>query len=205
MSVSTRLIRVCMPRVAVAAAMLATWPLAGFPQSAPASSSTAMSMDMGMMSGMDHASMSGMAMPATSATAATPVAAGGVEHKAGPKPAVAPIEPASHKHPMDHSGMPGMRSGSMPAMNKSTGISMPAAESAKMPSMQHPAMTGMAPAQATRGDHATMSANDHASLSGMNMGAMQGGSAPPNARSDDYSDGVGYGPMMPHMHGNGGS
>ena len=202
MSVSTRLIRAHMPCVVVAAAMLATWPLAGFAQSGPASSSTVMSMDMAMMPGMDHASMSDMAMPASSATAATPVAAGRLKHKAGPKPA-APVEPASHKHLMDHSGMPGMHSGPMPAMNKSTDISMPAAESATMPSMQQPAMTGMAPAQAKRGDHATMSANDHASMSGMSMGAMQGGSAPPNARSDDYSDGVGYGPMMPHMHGNG--
>ncbi|MFC5526368.1 copper resistance protein B [Rhodanobacter ginsengisoli] len=67
--------------------------------------------------------------------------------------------------------------------------------------MQHPAMPGTAPARLKGGDHATMRANDHASMSGMNMGAMQGGSAPPDARSPDYSDGVGYGPMKPHMHG----
>jgi len=41
------------------------------------------------------------------------------------------------------------------------------------------------------------------SMSGMIMGAMQGGSAPPGARSPDYSDGVGYGPMKLHLHGNG--
>jgi copper resistance protein B len=102
---------------------------------------------------------------------------------------------------MDHGGMAGMHSGSMADSNKSTGMAMPAAESATMPSMHHPAMSGMAPAAPKGGDHATMPANNHASVSGMNMGTMQGGSAPPDARSPDYSDGVGYGPMKPHMHG----
>jgi len=37
----------------------------------------------------------------------------------------------------------------------------------------------------------------------MNMASMQGGSAPPAARSPDYSEGVDYGQMQPHMHGNG--
>ncbi|MEO8810446.1 MAG: copper resistance protein B [Rhodanobacter sp.] len=38
--------------------------------------------------------------------------------------------------------------------------------------------------------------------SAMSMGSMQGGSAPPGARSPDYSDGVGYGSMNAHLAGN---
>ncbi len=36
---------------------------------------------------------------------------------------------------------------------------------------------------------------DHGAMSGRTKGPMQGGSPPPNARSPDYSDGVGYGAM----------
>ena len=48
---------------------------------------------------------------------------------------------------------------------------------------------------------------DHSSqaqdaMGGMSMGSMQGGSAPPGARSPDYSDGVGYGPIKAHLAGN---
>lgn len=38
-------------------------------------------------------------------------------------------------------------------------------------------------------------------MPGMSMDSMQGGSVPPDARSPDYSDGVGYGALKPHMHG----
>lgn len=48
--------------------------------------------------------------------------------------------------------------------------------------------------------HSTM---DHGPMADMKMDAMQGGSAPPDARSPDYSDGVGYGPLRPHPHGKG--
>ena len=67
--------------------------------------------------------------------------------------------------------------------------------------MEMGAMTGM--------DHAGMGHTMDASpsmqnpMSGMNMDSMQGGDAPPDARSPDYSDGEGYGAMEPHMHGNG--
>ena len=37
--------------------------------------------------------------------------------------------------------------------------------------------------------------SDMNSMPGMNMGPMQGGSPPPDARSPDYSEGVGYGSM----------
>ena len=226
MSTPTRLIRARFPRVAVAAAMLVTWPLVGFAQSVPASSSTSSSMAMGAMPGMDHASMPGMTMPAASTTVATPAAAVSHQHKAGRKPA-ARSKPAGHMHGMDHSDMPGMHSSSMPEMNKPAATVIPAAKQAKMPPMSHAAMPGMAPAAVKDSDHALMPGMDHAamssmdhagmdhapmagmtdgspapqdSMSGMNMGAMQGGSPPPDARSPDYSDGVGYGPMMPHMH-----
>ncbi len=67
-------------------------------------------------------------------------------------------------------------------------------------SMDMEAMPGM--------DHAPVAgaterpASEHDSMAGMDMGTMQGGSAPPDARSPDYSDGVGYGPLKPHLHGN---
>jgi len=59
-------------------------------------------------------------------------------------------------------------------------------------------------------DHSTMdhastghSTMDHGPMADMKMDAMQGGSAPPDARSPDYSDGVGHGPLRPHPHGKG--
>ena len=64
----------------------------------------------------------------------------------------------------------------MPGMNRPA----PAAEDHSqdgMPGMDHGGMQGMG------------------SMPGMMMGPMQGGSPPPNARSPDYSDGIGYGPM----------
>ena len=149
------------------------------------------SMDMGSMPGMDHASM-----PAASATVVAPAPAVSHKHKAGRKPA-APVKPAGHMPGMDHGGMP---AASMPAMNKSVRSATSVAEPAQMPAMEHAAMSGM--------DHAPMAGMTEGSpatqdvMSGMTMGAMQGGSPPPHARSPDYSDGVGYGPMTPGMHGN---
>ena len=57
-----------------------------------------------------------------------------------------------------------------------------------------PAMEGM---QAT--GHGSMhhgGAQGSGSMGGMPMGPMQGGSPPPDARSPDYSDGIGYGPAL---------
>lgn len=196
MNVWIQFIRAHKLHVAVAAAVLATWPLAGFAHSAPAASSSSMSMDMGSMPGMDHASM-----PAASTTAVTPAAAVSHKHKADRKPA-APIKPARHMHGMDHGDMP---PASMPAMNKSVRTATSAAEPATMPAMDHAAMSGMDHADVGHAPVAGVTEGSPAmqdSMSGMKMGAMQGGSPPPDARSPDYSDGVGYGPMMPHMHGN---
>lgn len=47
-------------------------------------------------------------------------------------------------------------------------------------------------------DHPSLA---HDSMAGMSMDSMQGGSAPPSARSPDYSDGVDYGAMKAHMGG----
>jgi copper resistance protein B len=147
-------------RALLGAAILVALPLAVRAQSAPASSSTSGSMAMGAMPDMDHASMSGMAMPAASATVVAPAAVGSHGHKAGSESA-APIKPARHTTGMDHAGR------------------------------GHAPMAGT-----TEGSPAAQG-----SMSGMNMDAMQGGSAPPDARSPDYSDGVGYGPLKLHLHG----
>jgi copper resistance protein B len=163
---------------------------------------------------MDHGSMPGMTMPATPAKPATPAAAGRAGHAHGTKPAA----PASLG-----SGMSGMHSKAMPGMHPSTDADKPAAAATAMPSMP-----GMTPEPMRDGtgkampvmDHATMSGTDHGVMdhgslpgmgqaagsqqgatSGMSMDSMQGGSAPPDARSPDHSEGVGDGPMKPHMHG----
>jgi copper resistance protein B len=75
-----------------------------------------------------------------------------------------------------------------------TGVAQSApASSASAAAMEMTAMPGV--------DHDDMAAMHHdpqqmqGSMPEMNMGAMQGGSAPPDARSPDYSDGVGYGSM----------
>ena len=44
-------------------------------------------------------------------------------------------------------------------------------------------------------DHSAAKRPAQAGMAGMSMGPMQGGNAPANARSPDYSDGVGYGSM----------
>lgn len=64
--------------------------------------------------------------------------------------------------------------------------------------MQHMDHSAMHATPAQAGDHA---APEDGAMQGMSMDSMQGGSAPPGARSPDYSDGVGYGPMKPHMAG----
>jgi len=91
-----------------------------------------------------------------------------------------PAKPAASAAPtggmsgMDHASMPGMSSGAMQGM-----------EDSGMAGMDHGAMP-----KKDQGGMAGMGA-----MPGMTMGPMQGGSPPPNARSPDYSDGVGYGSM----------
>ncbi len=116
---------------------------------------------------------------------------------------------------MDHTGMPGM---AMPA--KAGGTTKPAAKvSGKKAKKKHapaaPASVSHEMTDMSGMDHGTMPAAraampgmDHdaapaiGSMPGMTMGPMVGGSAPADARSGDYSDGIAGSPMDGlHMHG----
>ena len=157
-------------RSALLAALMIATPLAAVAQSAPASSSSTVPMDMGAMPGVDHAGMQGMAMPATADSAAKPAMNAPIK-----KPNV-PDTPAPSSAGMhDMSGM----------------------DHGPMPEMDHGAMTGMNHGPAP----ATPATSDHA-MPGMAMGPMQGGRAPADARSGDYSDGIAASPAHElHMHG----
>lgn len=112
------------------------------------------------------------AEPAPDATAA---GTHGVAGMAG-MPATEPMASSRHAgHGVDHTAMPGM--GAHP---------MQAAPRAGQSSEAAGPMPGMSPAP---------DPHQH----GMTMGAMQGGHAPPGARSPDYSDGV-PASTMPGMH-----
>ncbi|MGY3041657.1 copper resistance protein B [Rhodanobacter sp. TND4EL1] len=184
-------------------ALLLALPLAATAQSVPASSSTS-SMNMSSMPGMDHGSMAGMTMPAPASSAAKPATKAPAK-KAKKKPVSAAPTPASHA--MD--GMKGMDHSTMPNMDHSTMSDMPmpakpaasAAPVGDMPGMDHSSMPGMSPGAMQGMDHSATPPKGQgdmtgmAAMPGMTMGPMQGGSPPPNARSPDYSDGVGYGSM----------
>ncbi|TPG51047.1 copper resistance protein B [Rhodanobacter glycinis] len=125
---------------------------------------------------MDMSAMPGMAAPTQVGSTTRPAtkAPGAKERKK-----YAPAESTSSSHEMksmsdmDHDSMPGMDHAAMPGMNH-----------AAMPGMNHDA------------------GRDMGSIPGMTMGPMQGGSAPADARSDDYSDGVAGGSVHGlHMHG----
>jgi copper resistance protein B len=182
-------------------------------QTAPASSSTAAPMDMGSMPGMDHSSMPGMAMPAPSASAPKPANPMPVKKAKKHSAKHPPPTPASANNAMPGmDSMPGMDHGSMPSMAPSPPASASSTASGQMSGMDSAAMAGMKqpaapgtqsggsgmtpgsmPGGAMRGmDHGGMSSMKP--MSGMSVGPMQGGSPPPNARSPDYSNGVGYGP-----------
>jgi len=200
---------------ALLVALLLALPLAATAQNTPASSSTS-SMDMSAMPGMDHGSMPGMAMPATASSTAKPATKAPVK-KTTKKPVPASSIPASHgMDGMDHSTMPGMDHGAMPGMPMPARPAASAASTGDMSGMDHHSMSGMNSGPTKGMDHGSMSGMNHGSMSGMNhgtvqdmgsmpgmtMGPMQGGSAPADARSDDYSDGVAGSPIQGlHMHG----
>lgn len=121
-------------------------------------------------------------------------------------PASASSASSSDMPGMNHESMPGMDSDKPPAsastakpaaarddMQSMDGMqgmdhaSTPAVNPAPAPSASYPAIQPMR--------HGSMTPDQNDQMSGMRMGEMQGGSAPPNARSADYSDGIGYGPM----------
>ncbi len=175
--------------IALAAGGAAAQPVAA--QSVPASSTSAArpmdSMDMG---GMD---MGGMSMPASASSTKAPAASAtkhsakgggmaGMDHGQTAHPAPAPAASSgSPPQAMDAMDMGSMDMGGM--------------EHAAMPGMDHAnhAQGKRAPAQSSMSGMSGDSSGH--GMSGMTMGAMQGGKAPPDARSPDYSDGVGYGDM----------
>ncbi len=213
-------------------AVLLAVPLVAAAQHVLATSSTRVApMDMGSMSGMDH-SMSSMAMPASPATAAKSVATRLEKRKPAVKP-ISPTKAISGVSGADHSAMSGMddppppaSSGHAPSVGHGTLSDMghdsmsdtaPAAEltvqsseSGNMHGADHRAMPGMSPEKMNTTDHGSMPSMSHEavqgtdSMAGTTMGPMQGGSAPPHARSPDYSDGLTYG-ATEHLNMHGGA
>jgi len=163
-------------------ALLLALPPTAPAQTAPASSSSTSTVDMGAMPAADHGSMPGMAM---SATTPKPVKTPGKQ--AGKKSSTA--KPAAPSH--DMGAMPGMEHGAMSGL---TPAPIAAGDtSGSMQGMDHSAMPGMQHDEAAHAMHGGMPGMQ--STPDMTMGPMQGGRAPPDARSPDYSDGVGYGGM----------
>ena len=203
-------------RAALIIALLLALPLVAAAQTAPAASASSAPADMG---GMDMGAMPGMPMPAAAASRAAPASAAPARKRPRRKPAPPPSKGMQAMQGMDHGSM----AMPMPAISASTAAA-PASSSmhdmGNMPGMDHAAMPAAAqppaaPAAHDMEDMGDMSGMDHASMpgmdhgaakgaadagmggmAGMNMGPMQGGDAPANARSPDYSDGVGYGSMQ---------
>ena len=86
---------------------------------------------------------------------------------------------------MDHGTMDGM---AMPGSSGRNGVQQKAGKHAKAGAQPNGGAPGFPPAMKS-------------GMSGSAMDAMQGGDAPAGARNPDYSDGVGYGDLQPHMHG----
>ena len=185
MNMNPRVTLFVVGRSMLLAALLLAMPLAASAQENSASP-FAPKTDKQDTSGMDHSSMQGMTMPAESDTA-TPLAGKHKKKQAAPKHQV-DAKTAADMPGMDHASMPGMNHQEAPK---------------KSDAMDHAAMPSMNPAAPAAEDHSQdgMPGMDHGSMQGMGsvprmmMGSMQGGSPPPNARSPDYSDGIGYGPM----------
>jgi copper resistance protein B len=168
---------------------------------------------------MDHGSMPGMTMPAAASSNTKPATKAPAK-KAKKKPVPTSSTPAPHDMGgmpgMDHSSMPGMDHGAMPATPMSAHPPASAAPTGDMSEMDYSSMPGMNPEAMQGMDHSGMAGMDHGTMPqkgqgnmagmgampGMTMGPMQGGSAPADARSDDYSDGVAGSPVQGlHMHG----
>jgi copper resistance protein B len=116
-------------------------------------------------------------------------------------PATSSSAPSSDMQDMDQGSMAGMDMPTPPkkatqakedmqnmdAMQGMDHASTPATHAPSVPSASPEAMRPMPP-----GSTPSAPSDD---MSGMRMGSMRGGSAPPDARSADYSDGIGYGAM----------
>lgn len=145
---------------------------------APAWSMDHSAMDMNSMSHMDM-SMPTHKMHQTHAKQSSKkIQAKAKSHIAAkPKPVIKKTLPTAHEMPrMDRSAMP---------MNHET----------KMPKMDQGAMKMSNPEPAQTMDHH----GTHTMPMSHEMGKMQGGSAPENARSSDYSQGRDFGPIHPPM------
>ena len=170
-------------RLVLLTALLSALPMMVNAQTAPDSSSSWAPMDMGSKAAMNHGTMSGT----------TPSS-----------PSTVSLVPSGDMQGMHHDSMPDMDHGAMsdmaPQATPATSTDMqgmhhsttPNANPKAMESMEHGAMSGM---------HAPTPQNAGAT-GGVSMASMQGGSAPPGGRSPDYSDGVGYGSIKPHLAGN---
>lgn len=201
MSMRRRDISLAPLRPALLATLLLALPLAVVAQSAPAPAGSTAPMDMGAMPGMDHAGMHGMAMPATAGSSAQPATKTPAKKKTKkPHVPATPAPPAAGMHDMstmDHGSMPemdhgAMDHGAMSGMDHGSPPAAPATSGHAMPGMDHQAMPGMS--------HGA--AHDMAAMPGMTMGPMQGGRAPADARSGDYSDGIAATPAYRlHEHG----
>lgn len=118
------------------------------------------------MPGMDMSSMPGMPMPQLAKSSSTP----------------APASSARSMQGMDMSSMPGMQTPGMQPMTPSQPVEMQRLHSGNMLGTR-PKPAGLA--DGTQGMQMS-------SMQGMDMSSMQGGNAPPDARSPDYSDGYRY-------------
>jgi len=150
-------------------------PMGDVRMSAPASradvpASQAMPTTHHAMPGMQH----GDRHPAAASLMSNMDAMPEMQHATHEDHTPAPSSPTRGTPAMDHAAMPGMPHGD----------SHPAPATSDMPGMSGmSAMPGM--------DHAAKGA----AMTGMSMGAMQGGAAPADARSPDYSDGYGHSTM----------
>ncbi len=185
--------------------------------SAGAAASDASHIDMVSMSDTDHASVSGVVLPAAAASAGTlaPTLA-----QAG-RPAMdstPPPQRAGGIHGANHDAMPDMGAAPHPAALPFHADDLPEASHHHVSGEDHDVMPDRAPAAkpaaASAGgvqdmDHGSTPGMHHAvpavrgTPGNMHMAPMQGGSTPPDARSPDYSDGFHYGPMESmEMHDN---
>jgi copper resistance protein B len=112
-----------------------------------------------------------------------------------------PVLASAQSAPADLQSTPGMDSGSATGTPTPAKPDAPVTPSDAMPRMSPEKMKGMGHGDKPGMDHASIPDTSHdsksarGSMSGTKMDSMQGGSPPPNARSPDYSDGIGYGSM----------
>ncbi|MEO7050258.1 MAG: copper resistance protein B [Rhodanobacter sp.] len=118
-------------------------------------------------------------------------------------PSTVPQVPSGGMQGMHHDSMPGMDHGAVsdiaPQAKPTAPTDRQGMDHGTMPSISPEVMKGM-DHEAVSGMHSTAPQSAGA-MGGMSMGSMQGGRAPPGARSPDYSDGVGYGSIKPHLAG----